>query len=146
MERFKFALEHVLKYRQNLEDQEKISLAKAMQRVRQEEGAARQLHEEKYRSISSFDIRVADLMYMRQHESYMSLLDLRIQNQQKQLAKAEKACNTARVRVVDAASKRKVLERLKDKQWAEYQQEQLKAEQKVLDEVGISAYSRKESW
>ena len=143
MERFKFALEHVLKYRQNLEDQEKILLAKAMQRVRQEEGAARQLHEEKYRSISSFDIRVADLMYMRQHESYMSLLDLRIQNQQQQLAKAEKVCNTARVRVVDASSKRKALERLKDKQWAEYQREQLKAEQKVLDEVGISAYSRK---
>jgi|LSQX01.2.fsa_nt_gb flagellar export protein FliJ len=55
-----------------------------------------------------------------------------------------KTSNTIRSRVVDATSKRKVLESLKDKKVEEYHQLLSQAEQKLLDEVGITAYYRKQ--
>jgi len=145
LKKFKFALENILKYRQSIEDQEKELLARAMQKVQMEESLAQKLELEKHTHLSSYDVISSNIVKMRQQESYMASLELRIKNQQKQLDKAKSASDNIRVRVVKATSNRKILESLKEQHLTGYRQELDRAEQKILDEVGISAYNRKEN-
>jgi len=141
---FKFALENILKYRQSIEDQERELLARAMQKVQLEESLSQKLDLEKHMHLSLYDVHKSNISNMRQQESYLTSLDLRIKSQQKKLDKAIRVSDTLRVKVVNATSKRKVLESLKEKHLEEYRQELSRAEQKILDEVGISLYFRKE--
>ena len=145
MKKFKFALENILKYRQSIEDQEKELLARAMQKVQMEESLAQKLELEKHTHLSSYDVISSNIVKMRQQESYMASLELRIKNQQKQLDKAKSASDNIRVKVVKATTNRKILESLKEQHLTGYRQELDRAEQKILDEVGISAYNRKEN-
>ena len=144
MKTFKFALENILKYRQSIEDQERELLARAMQKVQLEESLSQKLDLEKHMHLSLYDVHKSNISNMRQQESYLTSLDLRIKSQQKKLDKAIRVSDTLRVKVVNATSKRKVLESLKEKHLEEYRQELSRAEQKILDEVGISLYFRKE--
>lgn len=144
MKKFQFALENILKYRKSIEDQEKELLARAMQKVQLEESLAQKLDLEKHMHLRSYNVNKSNISDMRQWESYLTSLDLRIKNQQKQLDKAKRVSDTIRVRVVNATSKRKILESLKDKHLEEYRHELSRAEQKILDDVGISSYYRKE--
>ena len=145
MKKFNFVLDNILKFRQSIEDQEKELLARAMQKVQMEESMARKLDIEKHMHLSSYDAHTSNIGKMRQQESYMTSLDIRIKNQQKQLDKAKSVSDSIRVKVVKATSNRKILESLKDKYLTGYRQELSRAEQKILDEVGISSYNRKEN-
>jgi len=145
LKKFKFALDNILKYRQSIEDQEKELLARAMQKVQMEESLAQKLELEKHVHLRSYNVVNSNIVNMRQQESYMASLELRIKNQQKQLDKAKSASDNIRVKVVKATSNRKILERLKEQHLIGYRQELDRAEQKILDEVGISAYNRKEN-
>lgn len=145
MQKFKFALENILKYRQSIEDQEKELLARAMQKVQMEESLAQKLDLEKHTHLRSYDVHKSNIVNMRQQESYLTSLDLRIKNQHKQVDEAKSVSDNIRVKVVKATSNRKILESLKDKHLTGYRQELARAEQKILDEVGISSYNRKEN-
>jgi flagellar FliJ protein len=146
MKKFKFALDNILKYRQSIEDQEKELLARAIQKVQMEESVVRRLDSEKHLHLSSFEDQVSNIATMRQQESYLISLDERIMRQQQKLEQAKKVSDSIRARVVTATSNRKILESLKDKHLMEYRQELARAEQNLLDEVGIAAYIRKEKW
>lgn len=143
MSKFNFALENALKYRQSIEDREKELLARAMQKVQAEEKVAQKLNLEKQTHLESFDLYKVDLTTMQQQEAYLFSLDFRIKNQLEELEKANRTSKTHRTMVVKATSNRKILERLKEKHLEEHQLLLAKAEQKILDEVGIAAYCRK---
>jgi flagellar export protein FliJ len=70
----------------------------------------------------------------------------RLKKQQKKLEQAIRTSENIRDRVVTATSNRKILESLRDKQLTEYRLELARAEQNMLDEVGIASYIRKEKW
>jgi flagellar FliJ protein len=146
MKKFKFALDNILKYRQSIEDQEKELLARAMQKVQVEETLARKLDSEKQIHLRSFEASTPNIDKIRQQESYLISLDERIKKQQKKLEQAIRTSEKIRDRVVTATSNRKVLESLRDKQLTEYRLELARAEQNMLDEVGIASYIRKEKW
>jgi flagellar FliJ protein len=146
MKKFKFALDNILKYRQSVEDQEKELLARAMQKVQMEENLARKLDSEKHLHLRSFETSTLNIEKIRQQESYLISLDERIKKQQKKLEQAIRSSESIRARVVTATSNRKILESLRDKQLTEYRLELARAEQNMLDEVGIASYIRKEKW
>jgi flagellar export protein FliJ len=146
MNKFKFALDNILKYRQSIEDQEKERLARAIQKVQMEENMVRKLDSEKRSQLRSFENQTANIAAMRQQESYLISLDERIKRQQKKLEQAIKVSDNIRSRVVTATSNRKILDSLKEKHLTEYRQELARAEQNMLDEVGIASYIRKDKW
>lgn len=146
MKKFKFALDNILKYRQSIEDQEKELLARAMQKVQVEENLAKKLDSEKHSHLRSFEASTPNIEKIRQQESYLISLDERIKKQQKKLEQAIRTSENIRDRVVTATSNRKILESLRDKQLTEYRLELARAEQNMLDEVGIASYIRKEKW
>jgi flagellar FliJ protein len=51
----------------------------------------------------------------------------------------------ARLKLVEATKERKALELLKEKHKARFLRQELLAEQRILDEVAITAFSRRES-
>lgn len=144
MKRFTFSLENILKYRQSIEAQERELLARALQKEHLEESRVQELAREKYTYLSTYDFHKSNINNMRQQESYLTSLDLRIENQQQQLDQAKRLSNTLRVKVVTATSDRKILENLKERHLEEYRLELSRTQQKILDDVGISSYCRKE--
>lgn len=145
MSKFIFQLESALKYRRNIEEQETIHLARAKHKVQAEEGLATKLDLEKREHLSSYSPNTkVNLTAMQQQEAYLSLLDLRIKKQLDKVEQAQKNFGVQRNRVVEASTKRKSLETLKEKSLDEYRLELSKAEQNMLDDIGITAYCHKD--
>lgn len=140
MSKFIFSLENALKYRVSLEEHEVGLLARAMQNVQIEEGESNKLNIEKQNYLNSYSYYKTNLTTMQQQEAYISLLDLRIKTQLKKLEQAVIIFKNQRERVVKASIKRKTLERLKEKCLKDHQVLDSKAEQKILDDIGIAAY------
>jgi len=140
MSKFIFSLENALKYRVSLEEHEVGLLARAMQNVQIEEGESNKLNIEKQNYLNSYSYNKTNLTTMQQQEAYISLLDLRIKTQLKKLEQAVIIFKNQRERVVKASIKRKTLERLKEKYLKDHQVLDSKAEQKILDDIGIAAY------
>lgn len=144
MSKFIFQLESALKYRRNIEEQETIHLVRAKQKVQVEEGMANILHLEKREHFNSYDLNKMNLTVMQQQEAYLSLLDLRIKKQLDKLDQANKNFGVQRSRLVEASTKRKSLETLKEKSFDEYRSVLSKAEQNMLDDIGTTAYCHKQ--
>lgn len=140
MQKFIFPLESALKYRVSIEEHETALLAKAMKKVQTEERVLAKLKHEKQTYLSSCHSAKANLTTLQQQEAYLTWLDLRIEEQLKNLKEAEKNLENQRNRMVAATVKRKSVELLKEKHLDEYRSELSKMEQKMLDDMGIAAY------
>ena len=145
MSKFIFQLESALKYRRNIEEQETLHLVRAKQKVQAEEGLATKLNIEKRDHFNTYDPSKINLTTMQQQEAYLSLLDLRIKKQLEKLEQANQSFGVQRNRVVEASTKRKSLETLKEKSLDEYRLVLSKAEQSTLDDIGTIAYCHKDS-
>lgn len=143
MHKFTFQLESALKYRQNIEEQESAKLAQARQKVLAEQSAALKLKQEKEHQLNHYNLNKTSLTVMQQQEAYLSLLDRRINEQQKKLEQAHSNLGVQRHRVIEASTKRKSLETLKEKSFNDYKSVVTKAEQITLDDIGITAYCHK---
>jgi flagellar FliJ protein len=119
-------------------------LTQSIQKVQQEEKLSQELANEKHSFLNSCDPTQCDIGDIRHRDYYLTSLDSRIKSQHTQLDNAKKTSNIIRLRVVDATSRRKILENLKDKKIEEYHQLFSQTEQKMLDEVGINTYYRKQ--
>jgi flagellar protein FliJ len=74
---------------------------------------------------------------------YVTVLRLQVMREQARLPILKAEAEAARQELVEATRARKVLEALRDQHRAEYDHEQLLAEQRLLDEVAVGAYVRK---
>lgn len=135
-----FRLESALRYRQGIEDQEKIKMVLASQVVREQEEAADQLNREKQYHYESCQTGGMSLTALMQREVYMEQLNQRIARQMEQVEQARQQLEVQRFRVVEASTRKKTLERLKEKDLEELQMQVSKAEQQVLDDIGVTAY------
>ncbi len=143
MGKFVFQLESALKYRRNIEEQETLHLVQAKQKVLAEESRAIKLRLEKSEHLNKYDPQKINLTTMQQHEAYLCGLDLRIEKQLDKVDQANQHFGVQRHRVVEASTKRKSLETLKEKSWDEHRLVLAKAEQIMLDDIGTSAYCHK---
>lgn len=135
-----FRLESVLRYRQGIEDQEKIKMMQASRAVREQEAAADQLHREKVRHFENSSPQGLSVSALIQREVYLEQLNLRIARQQENVEEARQQMESQRSRVVAASTRKKTLEQLKEKNLEEIHTQASKTEQKTLDDIGINAY------
>ena len=78
-------------------------------------------------------------MYFR----YLDRLSMEMDSQKQRVAKAKKQFDRKRRELLEIVKKRKTLERLKEKGFVTYQQEMLKKEQNLMDEVAATRYRGK---
>ena len=66
-----------------------------------------------------------------------------IEKQTDNVIKAENRFCEKRDELVEAMKQRKILDRLKEKEWEDYRRESNRKEQLFMSEIAISAYNRK---
>lgn len=140
-----FGLDTVLDYRQRLEDIAKNNLAQAR---RAEEEARNQLNseQENYRSVVATIEKVQEqgvnIMELIHHEEHLAYIKTRITELDKDLKKKREHVARTRKELMKKAKDRQVMEKLKERQNADWQQYLNKKEAAILDEIAIIFHNK----
>lgn len=145
MKRFEFGLQTKLDVTVTREDQAKQELALRRAQLDSEKRRLQALEAEReqcYQRLRQGQQEVLQLDQLALVKSYLPRLKERIAAQAEQVRRAENEVQAAQQRLQELMQERKALEKLRDKEYAEYQQEVLRQEQLVIDEVAITGYWR----
>ena len=142
----RFKLQSVLNYRQSLEDQAQQILTTSLQRQQeleeqlssQEQILAAADTELKQRQLAGMTVAEMDLYEAQIHHCRVVIEDL-----QQRLQRLERRIEEERKDLLHAARQRQVMEKLKDKQEAEYRQELSRQERLMLDEISLQNKGKK---
>ncbi|WP_338835763.1 flagellar export protein FliJ [Neomoorella thermoacetica] len=138
---FHFSLEKVHSYKLSLEKQLKLQLAESRRRQAEAEASL-----ERYRSLRAGApaiegaVAVEELI---QKAAYLEALDGRIACQQEEVARASRVVTEGREKVQAAMQERKVLDRLRERQFQAYKYNLAREEQKQVDEAAGSRFYRR---
>lgn len=75
--------------------------------------------------------------------NYLPIIREMILNKEMDLKRAEAAIVETRNILIEKMKERKILEKLREKEWANYQLELNREEQKIIDELAINSHFRK---
>lgn len=145
MRPFQFRLETLLKFRRLREEQAQLRLAEATAALEAEKERLAALQEEAtalvadYRRTQAEPVTVATLKVFR---DYNDKLKGDISHQHIRVDAAAQKRQECLTTLEEAAKARKLVEKLREKRLAQYQAEALLEEQKLLDELGVQAFSR----
>ena len=136
----KFKLQSVLNYRQILTDQAQQQLTSSLQRksqledeLQQQQNCFQQLDQQlKVKQQEGLSVAEIDLFESQIFHRRRQILQL-----QQQLEPLERQILAERQELMNAARDKQVMEKLKDKQQAEYQQELSRQERTMLDEISL---------
>lgn len=147
MKKFKFKLEPVLRYRENLADQAKDELLKAQKERNMTEEQLNKLVEQTETNKKIFKEQQKGLMNV--HEildqlSYIAHLKSSAFKKANELQEKESVVETKREQYMERSRDKKVIEKLKEKKHTSYIKELNEKEQKALDESAIGRFARKE--
>lgn len=147
MAKFQFKLETVLKVKVRIEDLRKKELKEAevrreqarRQLLRRQEEVAQTVKTYREQFERNFDIFIAN-----DYHKFLTWLNKQVDLAVLHLQKCDYEVAETRRRLVEAAKERKILEKLKEKAYQEFQAEELKREADFLDEIGTERFVRLE--
>ena len=144
MKQFQFRLQKVMETTRIKEEIKKRELAKAMQKLRDNEAQLETLLGELEEHISYIEschkrstLKVSELSYL---SGYMEKLGREILAQTKKIARLAEEVRVYREKLMEITKDKKVLERLKDKKYEEFKKKLRSMEQKFMDEVSTRSY------
>ncbi|MDR2633989.1 MAG: flagellar export protein FliJ [Treponema sp.] len=145
MRRFLFGLQKVLVLREYQEQETKLALGRAIGALTQIEQHITDLEAERIRvgneqctaSRGTAEIVAFDRYVQRLESTRNRLLE--------DAAKAERTVQEAQDLYLTASRERKIMDKVREHQEAEYRKLQLEEETKILDEVGSSRFQRRVS-
>ena len=147
MKKFRFGLDSVLDYRQQVLDGLQGEYAKALERVRQQEARKEAVElqyaqvNQEFRERAAEGISIADAM---SYETGLRVLERDIARETKRLEELQQAAEVKRRQVMQAHVDTRILERLKEKKLQNYQKDMQKSEEQFIDEL-VSATRHMES-
>jgi flagellar FliJ protein len=148
MKPFEFKLQTALNLKQKEEDRVKEELQRLTARRREElnrlavlEGELGQL-EDRVRRHQDARVDVAEI---KRCLDYLPVMRDRISRQQEIIRQIEADMDKTRQLLVEIMRRRKVLEKLKERHYAQYQLEVTREEQKIIDEMATNGYNRNDS-
>ena len=145
MKKFKFALDSVLSYKQQVLDALKGEHAAILAQVREQEAVLDAVWQEYRDCNSEFSRRkaegmsIADAMF---YENGLRALEAEIQRETDRLAELQKKEEAKRQEVVDAKIDTSSIEKLKEHKLEDYNKAVQKAEENLIDEFVSSARAR----
>ncbi len=137
MKRFNFRLEKLLNLRAFYEHQAELELAYAVAHKDSIDIALKNIAKLKIETGRKFntDNSVLDMNYLHSAQNYMIRLDKEKEELLSKLVLADAAVNEKRSIYIEAASKRKVISKLKEKKIAVWRKENIKAEDELIDDL-----------
>lgn len=143
---FKFSLEPVLSLREKVEDNKKRELGEATQyqeKVYQEKLHLEQIKEEALnltRKQSREAVNVLEIRTLNQYNSYMVKA---VRNKEHELEEAKQVVNEKREALLEAVKDRKILDNLKAIHKENFEEEEKRAEQRILDDMVTYRFGNK---
>ena len=146
MKRFKFTLDKVLEVRRIKEKEKQRHLAEALRVLENETKKFEQLNKQKQNSWlileslikTNVDPTIIAITY-KSLDGQQTLTQL----QDEKVTDAKNKFNMKRLELVDIQRKKKILEKLREKQYKDYLSESEKEEQKFIDEIAVIKTGRK---
>jgi len=133
---FKFALEKVLLYKEQLEKEAKSKLANLnAQKERLKERFASLKKDEFFQEQKLSQTPINEMGERWLIENYLKALRQDIQQTQKNMAMLDTQIEQARIELAQKAKDKKVMEKLKEKHLERYKKEEQLKEQRNLDEI-----------
>ncbi|MGP1523363.1 MAG: flagellar export protein FliJ [Treponema sp.] len=144
MKRFSFNLEKLLQLRGFEEKNAKTELAAAISAAERIKLDLRNTAAERVR-VNKTRNDTVDIRSLMTVENYVNRLDLRKEELLEQLAAAELTIEEKRKSFTAAMQKRSVLDKLKEKQFAQWRKESMSAEENALEDAVYGAKYTKEN-
>ena len=135
---FIFRLQTLLNVKIQLEDNIKNELGVAIKRLEEEKKYLKEMEEQKelteleFNQKASIGTKAGELFLF---SSFIEKITTNIKNQKNIIKNSEDNVDNVRERLVKAIQERKVIEKLREKEYVKYMKEQLKKEQKLNDEL-----------
>ena len=141
MARFEFKLEALLTARLQVEREKQRRVGVISQEIQRvvhqiQETQARIMAENHTLGAKELTGRL-DMQYIGTEKRYVGSLQVRVILALQEVAKLEQTLAKARAELLEAARARKVIEKLREKQFARWRLEQERKEAAVMDEIGM---------
>ena len=143
---YQFKLQALLNHHRHQEEVCQKELAEAQRDLSDAQEKLRRIKKDKRENIQKLQARQKEhhnisniLIFI----NYIEQLSRNIETQVQQVHKASKNVTQKRDNLIAIMKKRKTLEKLKEKEWLEYQQKMMQDERKFHDEVAATRHARK---
>ena len=149
--KFNFKLQKVLEHRKILEDLAQKDFLESVSALKVEEDQLDFLRTARHKAFDRrFQIQTEaldphGLLAMQQIENFIKGQDRRIEAQKAKVQEAEKLVEFKREILRQKATEYKIIDKLKEKQKAEYVEEMNRKEQKEIDELNVIRFDLKEN-
>ena len=144
MAKFIFNMQGLLNIKEKLEEQAKTEYGKALNKLEEEKNILLNLENKKQENILSFRESINKGVkpnYINSINQYISLIEKKIEAQIETVNKTKDFVEERRVILLNSMKERKVLEALKEKEKENYFKEEIKKEQKIIDEIVSYKYN-----
>ncbi len=134
-------MEKVLDWRSDTEETKKKNLGDAEREKVQQDSLLKDMIQENIK-IKNESLTTTRIDILRRQNMYKVMLDERIIQQKNQVEIAIKSVETARLELMEAHKEKKVMEKLKEKEFNLLASQEKSEEQKQLDEMATLSYGR----
>lgn len=141
MANYTFSMEKVLDWRSDTEEEKKKQLGQVQQNKQQQETLLQRLISENIK-IKNDSLTTMRIDVLRRQNLYKDMIDEKIIHQKNIVHKAEKEVEAARVELMEAHKDRKVMEKLKEKEFTFTMEQAKQEEQKQLDEMAALSFGK----
>ena len=141
MAKYQFSMEKVLDWRSDTEEEKKKNLVQVQQSKQQQETILRRLIDENIK-IKNDSLSTNRIDVLRRQNLYKDMIDEKIIHQKNVVSKAEKEVEVARIELMEAHKDRKVMEKLKEKEYTLTMEQEKQEEQKQLDEMATLSFGK----
>lgn len=145
---YKFKLQALLNHRKYQEEILQKELAQRKEYLQQQKHKLQQVKQNRRQCEMDFrgqQRKGNSAAYAQLFLSYLDRLNRDLENQYQQVSAARERFKQKRAELIEAAKKRKMLEKLKEKDRQRHQQQALKRERLLLDDVAAASFARKNS-
>lgn len=135
---FRFELQPVLALKEKLEDNKKRELGLAntkQEKLVREKNTLISLHNEAYDEIRKQYTEGINVSDLKQFNYYTAHLNKQIEKKELEIVKATKEVQEKRNELLEAVKQRKILENLKEIKFEQFKDEEIKAENQIVDEI-----------
>ncbi len=148
MARFRYSLQSILDIKQKMETQarQEFSAARGALDREEEKLSALERRKDSYESESG-KLRegILDCLALEENRRSLVVMGNLIDDQNREVRRAEKNLERARVELTNVMMERKTHETLRDKAFEEFLQEENRAESKMVDELTSYTYGQKKA-
>lgn len=146
MPKFVFRLETVLDHKRRVEEMAQVEHAQAQAVQVREEGALAQLQMSESNGFAELERQRLtgrlDIESLQLGMAFLDALKLQIQRQEQIVTRVRRATEAKREQLVTAMQERKTLERLREKQYADYLAEANRREAAAIDDLVVMRHAR----